>query len=285
MSPSRTFTEIADRIWLARDDWFDVNTVVIGGEEGVLVVDTRASAAAGRILRESVAALGAGEVRAVVNTHAHFDHSFGNVAFTEVDPALAIHAHENALVEMESQRSGAPVWEGDPTDPRADEVRTTEVVVATHTFSSVAMIHLGGRSVELVHPGRGHTAGDVVVVIPDADVVVAGDLVEQSGPPAYGPDCWPHEWAASADLVLGLTGSGSLIVPGHGTVVDRGFAQEQRQHIAIVSATITDLAGTGVRADQALAAAAWPFPREVLAHAVSRGFEQLPRASRRLPLA
>ena len=45
----------------------------------------------------------------------------------------------------------------------------------------------------LRHPGRGHTAGDLVVHVPDADVLVAGDLVEQSGPPAF-EDAYPLQW-------------------------------------------------------------------------------------------
>ena len=48
------------------------------------------------------------------------------------------------------------------------------------TFSSAIALDLGDRYVELVHPGRGHTAGDLVVRVPDADVVLAGDLVEQA---------------------------------------------------------------------------------------------------------
>ena len=65
---------------------------------------------------------------------------------------------------------------------------------ADHTFSSVRSIDLGDRVVELVHPGRGHTGGDLVVRVPDADVLLAGDLVEESAPPSYGPDCFPLDW-------------------------------------------------------------------------------------------
>lgn len=286
MNPASMFTEVSDRIWVARHEWFDVNTIVIGGDDGLVVVDTHASAESGRVLREHVAGLGAGRVLAVVNTHAHVDHAFGNIAFTESTPDLPVYAHEGAVAELEGYLAdGTDGWEGAADDPRAAEVRGTEIVLPTRTFSSVATINVSGRAVELVHPGRGHTSGDLVVVVPDAGVVVVGDLVEQSGPPAYGADCWPHEWATSVDLVLGLTDSRSIIVPGHGSVVDRDFTEEQRQHIAIVSATITDLAGRGVRAEDALAATEWPYPREALIHAVSRGYEQLPRASRRLPMA
>ena len=58
----------------------------------------------------------------------------------------------------------------------------TEIVAAGPTFSSAPVIDLGDRMVELVHPGRGHTGGDLVVRVPDADVLLAGDLVEESAP-------------------------------------------------------------------------------------------------------
>ena len=145
-------------------------------------------------------------------------------------------------------------------------------------------IDLGDRAVELVHPGRGHTGGDLVVRVDGADVLVAGDLVEESGMPAYGDDSYPMEWPVALDLVLDLVGAGTVVVPGHGAPVDRDFVQEQRSAIGVVAETIRDLAGRGVPVDQALDAAEWPYAREHLADAVRRGYEHLPRASKRLPL-
>ena len=132
--------------------------------------------------------------------------------------------------------------------------------------------------------GRGHTAGDLVVRIEDADVLLAGDLVEESGMPGFGADCFPMEWPLSLDLVHSLAGPGTVVVPGHGAPVDLDFAQEQRSAIGIVAETIRDLAGRGVPQSQALEAAEWPYPRERLADAVRRGYEQLPRSQKRLPL-
>ena len=90
------------------------------------------------------------------------------------------------------------------TDPRGPEVAKTSLVPASRSFSSASVVDLGDRLVELVHPGRGHTAGDLVVRIGDADVVLAGDLVEESADPSYGADCYPLEWPGALDFVLGL---------------------------------------------------------------------------------
>jgi glyoxylase-like metal-dependent hydrolase (beta-lactamase superfamily II) len=161
-------------------------------------------------------------------------------------------------------------------------------VPAGHTFSSAAVLDLGDRMVELVHPGRGHTAGDLVVRVPDADVLLAGDLVEESvarhGVPGFGPDCFPLEWPLSLDIVLGLTTADSVVVPGHGAPVGREFVEDQRNTIGIVAETIRDLATRGVPLAEALESGQWPYPRDELADAVRRGYEHLPRSQKRLPL-
>lgn len=279
------FTEVSERVWVARYDWFDANVTLIGSERGLVVVDTHGSVTAGGQVVDDVRRLGAGEVVAVVNTHWHFDHTFGNQAFRTAYGAVPIHAHETAVEELLAGADALKQRYADsPDDPHRDEVLATEVVVPDHTFSSARVLDLGDRVVELVHPGRGHTAGDLVVRIPDCDVLLAGDLVEESAPPAFGDDSHPMEWPLTLDIVLGLTTGASVVVPGHGAPVDRDFVETQRNQIGIVAETIRDLAGRGVPLAEALGAAEWPFPAEGLETAVRRAYEQLPRSQKRLPL-
>lgn len=278
------FTEVADRVWVARHDWCDVNVTVVGSERGLLVVDTHGSArAAGRVI-EDVRRLAAGEVTAIVNTHAHFDHTFGNGAFRAAYGDVPIHAHETAAGETPRAGEQAKRAAADTDDPHREDVLATEVVPADHTFSSALALDLGDRFVELVHPGRGHTAGDLVVRVPDVDVLLAGDLVEESAPPAYGADSHPLDWPPSLDVVLGLTTSSSVVVPGHGAPVDRDFVEDQRGAVGIVAETIRALAGRGVPESEALAAGEWPWEPDLLREAVRRGYAQLPRSQKRLPL-
>ena len=107
---------------------------------------------------------------------------------------------------------------------------------------------------------------------------------KQATPPALGDDSYPLEWPLSLDIVLGLTTSASVVVPGHGAPVDRAFVEEQRNAIGIVAETIRDLATRGVPVGQALEVGEWPYPREELVSAVRRGYEHLPRSQKRLPL-
>ena len=273
-------------MWVARQEWYDLNVCLVRGSTGLLVVDTQASAAAARRIVEDVRDVGIGEVTAIVNTHEHFDHTFGNGAFREAYGDIPILAHEVAAERtVEAGERIKRLFADEHEDPHRDEVLATEIVPAGTTFSSVRVLDLGDRQVELAHPGRGHTAGDAVVRVPDADVVLAGDLVEESGPPAYGVDCHPLEWPGTLDVVLALVRRETVVVPGHGALVDRDFVEQQRQDIAITAQTIRDLAAAGVPADRALAEGEWPFDRERLAHAVARGYAQLPPGGRSLPMA
>ncbi len=255
------FIEVADRVWVLRVPSYDVNLTVVGGERGLVVVDTLATAAEARAAIAAIGDLGAGRVVGVVNTHDHFDHVLGNATFKERYDDPPVHATEQAAAST------------DPVAPPAD-----------HTFASASFIDLGDRLLELVHLGRGHTAGDLVVRIPDADVLLAGDLIEESAPPSIGEDSWPIDWPATLDLMLGLTTTSTVVVPGHGGVVDRRFVEQQCDDLRAVAETIRELAGRGVPESEALAAADWPFPHDSLHHAIPRGYAQLPRTRKQLPL-
>lgn len=280
--------EVAERVWVARYEWADANVTAIGGDRGLVVLDTHGSTAAGRAVLDDLRRLGAGEVHAVVNSHWHWDHSFGNAAFRAAYPDVPVHAHEQAAAWLaEHGEATKDRWLAHPEDPHATEVAETEIVLPDRLLSSAATIDLGDRLVELVHPGRGHTDGDVVVRIPDVDVVLAGDLVEESARPWIGMDSWPLEWPWSLDLVLGLLTADSTVVPGHGTAVDRAFVEDQRNELATIAETVRHLAGSGVPASEAVARGEWPWepddPR--IANAVARGYAQLPPSEKRLPLA
>src|SRR5512139_418766 len=277
------FVEVADRCWAARHSLVDVNVGLVAGSRGVVVVDTHSSAATARKVVEQVRALGLGEVAGIVNTHAHWDHVLGTATFVEEYDGPPVLAHEAAAATLRDE--GASVLQD---AARWTDVTGTTVVVPDQTFSSVRVIDLGDRIVEVVHPGRGHTGGDAVVRVGDADVLYAGDLVEESaernGVPGFGDDCFPLEWPATLDFVTTLLTAGTVVVPGHGVPVDRDFVLEQRGSIGVLAETIRELAGQGLRPEDMAAAAEWPYPAAELAEAFARGFAQLPRSSRSLPL-
>lgn len=278
-----SISQVRDRVLIARDDWFDVNLTVVVGREGTVLVDTGASSTAITPLLEQWTDRSLPPVVAVVNTHAHFDHVLGNQAVLEAFPEALVWAHEDA--DLVGVHDEARAWFAAHPDDRRGEVFSTPVRLPDRTVSSVAVLDLGDRVVELLHPGPGHTGGDLVVHVPDADLLVLGDLVEESAPPAWGPDSHPLAWPASLDLVLGLMGPDTLAVPGHGAPVSRDFVSTQQGQIAAVAQQVADLAAAGVGPGEMLETGSWPYPVELLHDAVARAWQQLPRGSKRLPLA
>lgn len=249
MTPSG-WVEVGDRCWMRRYPEWDVNVGVVAGRDGVLVIDTRGTLEQGKALLGDVRSLGAGRIRAVANTHWHFDHTYGNAAFA-TDAGEQFLAHANA----------------------ARDLAATPALVPTRVFEQHATVDLGDRRVVLHHLGRGHTDGDVVLTVDD--VVFAGDLIEESADPSFGDDSYPLEWPATVAALVDLTGPASVVVPGHGSAVNRTFVERQHADLAAVASTLRQLHEAGVALSDALRHEDWPYPRHWLADAVRRGYAHL----------
>ncbi|MCW2809819.1 MAG: Glyoxylase, beta-lactamase superfamily [Friedmanniella sp.] len=252
-----------------------VNLGLVVGGHGAVLIDTGSGPAQGRRVRDRVTEVTDQPLVAVVLTHAHRDHAFGTAAFVD----LPVIGHETVAAALRgADRVADAVALGlDPADLTGP---SQQIAVAT-------AIDLGGRRVEVCHLGRGHTEGDLVVVVPEADVLFAGDLLESSGPPSFGPDSYPHEWVATLDGVIGLMTEGTRAVPGHGEPVDREFVFGQRGRIAAVSGETRHLVQNGVTLADAPAQGSWPWPVEELGAAIATAYAQLGPVSprRTLPLA
>jgi glyoxylase-like metal-dependent hydrolase (beta-lactamase superfamily II) len=264
------WVEVGDGAWYRRYQPWDVNVGVVRGAAGLLVVDTRGSHRQAAELRDDIATLDRRPVRFVVNTHWHFDHCFGNAGF----PEAAAYGHR-ALPGWLAGRGEDARAEAASSEPdRREEMEEVVITAPRHLVSHFAALDLGDRIVEVVHLGRGHTDNDLVVLA--AGVAFAGDLVEESGPPAYGDDSFPLDWPGTAGALLDRAGA-AAIVPGHGEAVDRAFAAAQAEGLSQVAALIGQLHGAGVPVEAALAEGAgrWPWPPDVLKQAVRRGYAHL----------
>ena len=256
------WVEVGARCWVRRYAPWDVSCGVVAGDDALLVVDTRAALDQGRELAVHVREVSDLPVRAVLNTHAHFDHVRGNGAF----PGAAVVAHAATLATLEA---------GMPEDDAPGPPGAGEHVLPDTVFAHRWRLDLGGRVVEARHLGCGHTDGDAVLLVPDADVLYAGDLVEESGPPAFGPDCWPLDWGPSLERLAALLDPVTTVVPGHGVAVDVDFVRRQASGITELAEHLRLLVAAHVPEPEALARGPWPYPRELLGHAVHRGYAQL----------
>ncbi|HKT03313.1 MAG TPA: MBL fold metallo-hydrolase [Rugosimonospora sp.] len=267
------FTEVADRVYVLRHPVLDVNATLVLGGTHALLVDTLSTDAQAGELAGSVRRL-TGYPLILVNTHHHYDHCFGNAGLAGA--GTPIWAHETAAARLREhgaryQRAAYEEWVA--RDPGfAAALAEVRLAPPDHPVRHVSTVDIGGRVVELRHEGRGHTDGDLVVRVPDADVLVAGDLVEESGPPDF-TEAFPLEWPDTLAALLTRLTPETVVVPGHGAPVDRAFVQAQHADLSALDWLIRD--GYADRADEAKLAARAPFGLAASLPAVRRGYAAL----------
>jgi glyoxylase-like metal-dependent hydrolase (beta-lactamase superfamily II) len=267
------FSEVGREVYVLRYPVLDVNVALVVGADRVLVVDTLSTDAQATELRSAVREVTPLPL-CVVNTHHHFDHWFGNGVVA--GPDTDMWAHEETIARLrrrlEEQRA-AWVAEWAPVDAQlAAGMATATLRPPDRTVHLESTVDLGGRTVVLRHLGRGHTDGDLVVLVPDAGVVLAGDLVEEGGPPMFG-DGYPLEWAETLGALLRLTSPATSVVPGHGAVVDADFVRTGHDQMTALAWLIRD--GHADGAPVAAVAAKAPFDTETALVAVRRGYAEL----------
>ncbi len=283
-----TWREVAEGVYLRAYQPLDVTTCAVAGADGLLLVDTRASPSEAAEIEADIAELGRGPVRWVVNTHAHFDHTFGNQHFgpgSALD--LPIYGHHLLPLHLDDhERPRLAAWRADPSNEPPRDWGQVEITPPTDLVAARRSIDLGGRSVDLLPLGRGHTDNDLVVHVPDARVWIVGDVVEASGPPMYGSGCFPLDWPATVAGLVEQIDPGDVVIPGHGDPVDREFVVGQLADLATLADRLRALHAAGTTVEEALGTQdGWPFPVEGLRLAVTRAFRQLDEIGCEVPAA
>ncbi|MCH8204517.1 MAG: MBL fold metallo-hydrolase [Candidatus Hydrogenedentes bacterium] len=220
------------------------NSMVLVGEDDVLIVDSHVTPAAARALLKAVKKLSRKPVRHLVNSHYHFDHAHGNQVFPAgVDIIGHEYTREKLLgnvLEENTFRSFAAAVPGQIAELKAlaaqeddpklkaaleEQVRVQEdyrdalpETVPTPpnvTLDKKMTLYQGDREIQLRFFGRAHTGGDVVVFLPKERLVFTGDLIYSAL--SYMGDGFVDEWP---DTLEGLkTLDFDLILPGHGDPV------------------------------------------------------------------
>ncbi|WP_433436089.1 MBL fold metallo-hydrolase [Nonomuraea sp. CA-141351] len=257
--------EVGDRIYVRRHESFDMNVGLVVGDGHCLVLDTRTSHREAADLIEAVRRITASPWT-VVNSHSHFDHYFGNALFRPAEIWGHVRCAEEIEQYGEQQRANVI---GYLPEERREELEEVTIVPPDHTFTAAASLDIGGRIVHLRHFGLGHSSNDVVVHVPDAGVVFAGDLVEEGAPPAFS-DSYPLDWPATTAAMLDELPE-QVIVPGHGAVVDRAYVQAQHDELVLVAELAKRAHVEGLRDVIKL----FPYPEDVTRQAITRAFLQL----------
>jgi glyoxylase-like metal-dependent hydrolase (beta-lactamase superfamily II) len=262
------WSEVGPGVFVRRYAFYDQNIVAIRGDDGFLVVDTRLTHRQADEILGDLRELTPLPVRAVVNTHGHNDHAFGNHRFR---PA-PIWGHERCATMVRDTGAAQLARLTERMPDLAAELAEVVLDPPDRLFDEAATVTFdaGGRVVELRYLGRGHTDNDIVVLVPDADVLLAGDLLENDATPFFG-DGFPLDWPATVESLVALvTGA---VIPGHGSVGDRGFAVRQMTEFRVV-AELATLVHQGVL-DLDAAVLRTPYPADAAREPLERALAQL----------
>lgn len=239
------------------------NAAVIVNADHVLVVDSHSKPSAARALIGQIRKeITDKPVRYVVNSHFHWDHAQGNLAYPNVFKNVEIVsstatrewlAREGAP-RLKESLSGLPKQIAD-LRAQAEKVKTQAndkhkqimaqiaelesylkemnpppIALPTVTFDQRLVLHRDGKEIHMLFLGRGHTAGDVVVYVPSEKVVATGDLMHGILP--YIGDGYPEDWPRTLRALEEL--DFNRVAPGHGSVQEgktilanfRGYIEE-----------------------------------------------------------
>jgi len=191
----------------------DPNSGVIVGDDSVMVIDAQATPATAGELIARVAKVTDKPIKYLLLTHYHAVRALGASAFKGAE-ILASDATRGLIAERGQQDMESEV----ARFPRL--FRAAETIPGltwpTITFPDEVSIWLGRREVRIMHIGRGHTAGDVIAVVPDAGVVFAGDLVEYKSA-CYCGDAHFTDWPQTLDNLAEM--QANALVPGRGAAL------------------------------------------------------------------
>lgn len=254
----------------------DGNSVVIINDEDVFVVDTHINPAPTRAVIRKIREITDKPVTFVVNTHWHDDHTNGNHDYRQAFPGVSIVAHEATLSALRQEweilednrrtwysnssasdlREAAAAAEAD--DPgRAIDLRLSagyreallpelpglQLAYPDLVFADRMEFERGERRIILQWMGRGNTDGDLIVWLPEDDVLITGDLLV--APVPYAFDSPMVEWVGTLGRLNEL-GAGTVI-PGHGAVQrGNGYLEQVVSLFELTLAAVRDANAAGV---------------------------------------
>jgi cyclase len=280
VSGAHRFEKVAEGIYYATASGtmtVGANSPIILTDTEALVVDSEITPAAARALVADLKTVTDKPVKYVVDSHYHYDHAFGNQVF---GPDVQVIGHENTrtrllgntMAEYTYLSSVEPVPArvealrqriADEKDPQAkatlerqvanslaylEQVKEIRVTPPTVTLDRKMTLFRGGREIQLLYFGRGHTDTDVVVYLPKERIVCTGDLMESVL--SYMGDAYVNEWPATLDRLMTL--DFDTVMPGHGVVFKgKGHIEAFQRYLRDVLKQATDLKKAGVTADAA----------------------------------
>jgi cyclase len=189
------------------------NSGFVIGDDGVAVIDTFQKVDAAKSLLAEIRKMTQLPVKYVINTHYHIDHVTGNGVFAEAGATIVAQKNVRDWIHTENKKFyGANI-----TD--AQKASVEGLTGPTQVYDTALDLHLGSKLI-LVRYDLGHTGGDSIVVIPDANVIFCGDLFWRHTLPNL-IDASTEAWIATL-ATLTQAHPTFTFISGHGDVGDVG---------------------------------------------------------------
>jgi glyoxylase-like metal-dependent hydrolase (beta-lactamase superfamily II) len=206
--------------------WSNAGLISDGGES--LLVDTLFDASLTREMLKTMAdaaGVGADDIGVIVNTHANGDHTHGNGCCQHAE-VIASKASALEMSELPASQLAAIMEQARMMGPAGQylvdifgsfDFTDVEEKLPTQTFTGEHRVKVGNKIVDLIEVGPAHTAGDVLVHVPEDSTIFTGDILFIEGTPIMwaGPVA---NWIAACDKIIDL--KADTIVPGHGPITD-----------------------------------------------------------------
>lgn len=236
---------VTDNIYMLTGSGGNIGLLL--GSDGVLMIDDQYAPLSQKI-SDAIKSLAKNNLRFVVNTHVHGDHSGGNENFKKQGATLV--AHEQVRVRMMTEQFNKRF---NRTTPPRDKDAWPQI-----TFNTNMNFHVNGEDVDLIHLGKGHTDGDVIVHFKKANVFHAGDAFVRYGYPFIDLSSGGtvNGFIETLDKFLLLLDENSKVIPGHGALATKADVKLLRDQLADIrdqvaaaikkGTKIEDIAGLGI---------------------------------------
>jgi glyoxylase-like metal-dependent hydrolase (beta-lactamase superfamily II) len=239
--PVFTLKSVGPNVWAAIDAFGGgSNAGFIVGDDGVAVVDTLSYVDAARQFLAAIRMQTPRSIRYVVDTHYHVDHVAGNGVFKDTGAIVMAQRKVRCWIHSENEH----LYGADLTP--AFKVMVDALVPPTNIYDNSVDWNLGSRNVQLRNM-PGHTGADTVVIVPDAHVVFAGDLVWRNIAPNL-IDASIAPWIATLNTLLS-TYPDYTFIPGHGDVATAADVAAFRDYLVALRDRVANGQKQGLSGD------------------------------------
>ena len=239
-SMSLKIGDIKEELVKIQDNYYVIIPYGLAGNIGVFISDTGVIliddqwAMLSKRIKELISTITNKPIKTIINTHYHFDHTNGNLAFGP--EKIPIISHKNARTRM-SERQVMPTFYNVVQKPYPVES------LPTITFTDKSELYEGTETIELVYFKAAHTDGDIIVHFKSADIYHTGDIFanlflphidEVAGGDIYGV-------IEATDKLLSQASEKTKFIPGHGPVATKIELQAYRDLLATIRDNVVKL--------------------------------------------